>query len=38
MPPETLRPQGLKRGALIGIMVGAVIIGALFAWVLFSGR
>jgi serine/threonine protein kinase len=38
MPPETLRPQGLKRGALIGIMVGAVVIGALFAWVLFSAR
>ena len=37
-PPVSLRPQGLGRGALIGIMVGAVAIGALFAWLIFSGR
>jgi hypothetical protein len=37
--PEALqhRPP-LSRGLLLGIMAGAVVIGALFAWLIFSGR
>jgi serine/threonine protein kinase len=38
VPPELLQPKRLGRGALVGIMVGAVVIGAVFAWLLFSGR
>jgi eukaryotic-like serine/threonine-protein kinase len=38
-PPEALqhRPP-LSRGLLLGIMAGAVVIGALFAWLIFSAR
>jgi hypothetical protein len=37
--PEALqhRPP-ISRGLLLGIMAGAVVIGALFAWLLFGGR
>ena len=28
----------LRRGLLLGVMLGAVVIGALFAWLLFGGR
>ncbi len=39
IPPEALghRPP-LSRGLLLGIMAGAVAIGAMFAWLIFSGR
>jgi eukaryotic-like serine/threonine-protein kinase len=38
MPPELKRPHTIPRGVLLGIMAGAVVIGALFAWLIFSGR
>ena len=38
VPPELLRPHAIRRGLLFGIMAGAVVIGAVFAWLLFSGR
>ena len=38
MQPQPVRPHVIPRGVLLGIMAGAVIIGALFAWLLFSGR
>ena len=38
MPPQPARSHVIPRGVLLGIMAGAVVIGALFAWLLFSGR
>jgi serine/threonine-protein kinase len=38
IPPEALGHRPLSRGLLLGIMAGAVAIGALFAWLIFSGR
>ena len=38
IPPEALQRPAMSRGLLLGIMAGAVVIGALFAWLLFSGR
>lgn len=39
VPPEALQPRPpLSRGLLLGIMAGAVVIGALFAWLIFGGR
>jgi len=39
IPPEVLQSRPpLSRGLLLGIMAGAVVIGAVFAWLLFSGR
>ena len=38
LPPEHTRPRAIPRGLLMGIMAGAVVIGAVFAWLLFSGR
>ena len=37
-PIPHLRPPGMRRGLLFGVMVGAVIIGAAIAWILFGGR
>ncbi len=37
-PMQPTRPHGIPRGVLLGIMAGAVVIGAVFAWLLFSGR
>ena len=39
-PPRQESTPGLavRRGLLLGVMVGAVVIGALLAWLLFSGR
>ena len=36
--PQPMRSHVIPRGLLLGIMAGAVVIGALFAWLLFSGR
>jgi serine/threonine protein kinase len=36
--PEDLHRPPLSRGILLGIMAAAVIIGALSAWLIFSGR
>jgi serine/threonine-protein kinase len=38
MPPLPAQSHVIPRGLLLGIMAGAVVIGALFAWLLFSGR
>ena len=38
MPPQPTRSHAIPRGLLLGIMAGAVVIGAVFAWLLFSGR
>jgi eukaryotic-like serine/threonine-protein kinase len=38
MGPPPGQSGTLRRGMLLGIMAGAVIIGALFAWLLFGGR
>jgi eukaryotic-like serine/threonine-protein kinase len=39
IPPEALQQRPpLSRGLLLGIMAGAVVIGALFAWLIFGGR
>lgn len=39
IPPEAFGQRApLSRGLLLGIMAGAVVIGALFAWLIFSGR
>ncbi len=39
IPPEVLQPRSpLSRGILLGIMAGAAVIGALFAWLIFGGR
>ena len=35
---QPARSHVIPRGVLLGIMAGAVVIGALFAWLLFSGR
>jgi serine/threonine-protein kinase len=37
-PSQHTRSHVIPRGVLFGIMAGAVVIGALFAWLLFSGR
>jgi eukaryotic-like serine/threonine-protein kinase len=37
-PQETMQRPPLSRGILFGIMAAAVVIGALFAWLIFSGR
>ena len=37
-PSRPMRSHVIPRGLLLGIMAGAVVIGALFAWLLFSGR
>jgi hypothetical protein len=36
--PEPMQRPPLSRGLLLGIMAAAVVIGALFAWLIFSGR
>jgi serine/threonine protein kinase len=36
--PEAMPRSPMSRGLLLGIMAGAVIIGALFAWLIFRGR
>jgi serine/threonine-protein kinase len=39
IPPDIMPPHSpLSRGLLLGIMAGAVAIGALFAWLIFGGR
>jgi hypothetical protein len=38
MPPQPTRSHAIPHGLLLGIMAGAVVIGAVFAWLLFSGR
>jgi serine/threonine-protein kinase len=38
IPPQVFERPAMSRGLLLGIMAGAVVIGALFAWLLFSGR
>ena len=38
VPTQPARSHAIPRGVLLGIMAGAVVIGALFAWLLFSGR
>jgi serine/threonine protein kinase len=38
MPPRPARSHAIPHGLLLGIMAGAVVIGAVFAWLLFSGR
>lgn len=35
---ESAPRLAVRRGLLLGVMVGAVVIGALLAWLLFSGR
>jgi len=37
-PPQPTRSHAIPHGLLLGIMAGAVVIGAVFAWLLFSGR
>jgi len=37
-PPPPMRSHAIPHGLLLGIMAGAVVIGAVFAWLLFSGR
>jgi hypothetical protein len=32
------QPQPLRRGLLFGVMAGAVVIGAVLAYLLFGGR
>jgi len=38
VPPDRLQRPPISRGLLLGIMAGAVVIGALFAWLIFRGR
>ena len=35
---DSTRPPAIRRGLLLGIMAGAVVIGAFLAWLLFGGR
>jgi hypothetical protein len=37
-PPDSVQPPMLRRGILLGVMAGAVVIGAFLAWLLFGGR
>ena len=37
-PPDSAQPPMLRRGILLGVMAGAVVIGAFLAWLLFGGR
>jgi hypothetical protein len=38
LSPAVTPPRTMGRGLLFGVMAAAVVIGAVFAWLLFSGR